>query len=276
VSELQLKDIHLRDPFVLDDGARYYLYGTRGPTVWTEADGFDCYTSLDLISWSGPFEVFHRADDFWADRSFWAPECFLYRGSYYLLATFGAADGRLGVQILKSDSPLGPFVLWSDGPVTPGDSECLDATLHVDREDNPHLVFSHSFSQAGLGEMCALELRLDLKGPNGDTRVLFHAADAPWVAPFPFAEDFGIEGDVYLADGPFLHRTRSGRLLMLWSSFAPSGYAVGIARSESAQLLGPWRHDARALFGGDGGHCMLFRTREGKLMMAAPHAKLQG
>ena len=81
-------------------------------------------------------------------------------------------------------------------------------------------------------------------------------------------------GDVYLADGPFVHRTRSGRLLLLWSSFGPDGYTVGVARSASGDSGGPWAHEPEPLFAGDGGHCMLFRSKEGKLMMAlhAPNA----
>ncbi len=53
------------------------------------------------------------------------------------------------------------------------------------------------------------------------------------------------------------------------------GYSVGVARSVSGELWGPWAHDPEPLFAGDGGHCMLFRSKEGKLMMAlhAPNAK---
>ena len=216
---LGLVDIHLRDPFVLREEGRYYLYGTRGATVWTEAEGFDCYTSDDLVTWDGPHEVFRRSSDFWADRSFWAPECFARGGAYYLVATFGAADGRLEVHVLRADSPLGPFALWSEGPVTPVDWTCLDGTLHFDRADAPWLVFSRSFQQEGGGRMYAVELAQDLRSAKGEARSLFRAADAPWARPFPHAEEFGVEDEVYLADGPFLHPTRSGELLLLWSSF---------------------------------------------------------
>jgi arabinan endo-1,5-alpha-L-arabinosidase len=73
---------------------------------------------------------------------------------------------------------------------------------------------------------------------------------------------------VYLSDGPFVRTTRSGHLLVLWSSFGPSGYAVGIARSATAQIRGPWTHDPVPLFDGDGGHGMVFATKEGDLLLA--------
>jgi beta-xylosidase len=268
VCSLVLKDIHLRDPFVLKHAGKYYLYGTRGATVFTEADGFDCYTSDDLASWSGPFEIFHKSGDFWADRSYWAPECYHHQGAYYLVATFGSADGRMGVQVLTAPDPLGPFRLHSEGPVTPQDQECLDGSLHIDDSGAPHLIFSRSFRQAAEGEMYAVELAPDLRTARGDIRTLFRASEAPWTRTFPFAKQFGIDGDVYLSDGPFAYRTRSGHLLLLWSSFGPSGYAVGVARSATGDIGGPWTHDSQPLFDGDGGHGMVFTTREGKLLLA--------
>lgn len=272
---LTLGDIHLRDPFILREQDQYYLYGTRGATVWTEADGFDCYTSSDLVAWEGPYEIFRRDPGFWADRSFWAPECYRYEDTYYLVTTFGSANGQLGVEVLRADSPLGPFETWSEGPVTPAGWECLDGTLHFDGVGTPHLVFSRSFRQVGEGHVCALKMTPDLRAAGGEPRVLFNAADAPWVESFPFAKDFGIEGKVYLSDGPFLHKTSSGQLLMLWSSFGTAGYTVGVARSRGGGIGGPWIHDPEPLLAGEGGHCMVFRSKEGKITMAlhSPNTK---
>ena len=42
--------INIRDPFVLVHDGIYYLYGTRGPTCWGAADGFDVYTGQNLVS----------------------------------------------------------------------------------------------------------------------------------------------------------------------------------------------------------------------------------
>ena len=41
-------EIVLRDPFVLVENGKYYLYGTRSLTCWGEADGFDAYVGTDL------------------------------------------------------------------------------------------------------------------------------------------------------------------------------------------------------------------------------------
>lgn len=71
----------------------------------------------------------------------------------------------------------------------------------------------------------------------------------------------------YVTDGPFLHRLETGTLLMLWSSFGPRGYAIGLARSETARITGPWQQFEKPLWEKDGGHGMLFRTFDGGLLL---------
>lgn len=50
-----------------------------------------CYNkSRDMVEWDGPIEVFKRPENFWADRKFWAPECYNYKNKFYFVTTFGA------------------------------------------------------------------------------------------------------------------------------------------------------------------------------------------
>ena len=46
------------------------------------------------------------------------------------------------------------------------------------------------------------------------------------------------------------------------------GYTVGIARSLSRDIVGRWEQLPEPLYAGDGGHCMVFCTFEGQLMLA--------
>jgi arabinan endo-1,5-alpha-L-arabinosidase len=263
---MKLSDIHIRDPFVLPVLSEqcYYLYGTMGQYAWTESGlGFDCYTSADLQTWEGPFPVFRPPADFWADRNFWAPEVHVYRGRYFLFASFKAEGICRGTQILMAESPLGPFRPVSTGPVTPPNWECLDGTLFVTTEGNPWMVFCHEWVQIGDGEICTLPLSADLTASAGEPVVLFRASQAPWVQQL---ESKGRKG--YVTDGPWLHRLPGGEILMLWSSFSVGGYTIGVARSISGGLLGPWFQDTRPLYRGDGGHCMTFRDFNGNLWLS--------
>jgi len=262
----KLNEIQIRDPFVLPQlkERKYYLYGTTDKDCWSgPATGFDVYTSTDLENWQGPFPAFRPGTGFWADRNFWAPEVYYYEGKFYMFASFKSEHKRRGTQVLVSKSPLGSFVPFSDGPVTPKDWECLDGTLYIDSKENPWMVFCHEWLQVGDGELWAIPMTKDLREASGEPVFLFRASEAPWVRAIGNAESGN-----FITDGPFLHRTADGELLMIWSSFAEEGYAVGVARSLSGEIKGPWKHDEVPLFNKDGGHGMLFRTFDGQLMLS--------
>ena len=88
--ELALSDIRMRDPFLLDAGAGgYYLFGTTDENLWGgPGTGFDCYRSMNLTSWQGPFPAFRPASGFWGTTQFWAPEVHAHDGWFAMLATF--------------------------------------------------------------------------------------------------------------------------------------------------------------------------------------------
>ncbi|HNR32553.1 MAG TPA: glycoside hydrolase family 43 protein [Candidatus Hydrogenedentes bacterium] len=257
--------IAIRDPFILlvPEEGLYYMYGTR--PKWG-AEPFLCYTSKDLETWQGPIPVFEAPEGFWADRDFWAPEVHRWKGRYYLFATFARENSSArATHICVADAPRGPFVPIGNTPQTPKDWLCLDGTLFVDDAGDPWMVFCHEWLQVTDGEIQAMRLSEDLSRAEGEPILLFRASEAPWVAP---KKD-------KVTDGPWLYRSKSGRLLMLWSSFGEDGkYKVGLARSRSGRIEGPWEQQAEPVFDGCGGHAMLFHTFDGLLMMSlhAPNA----
>lgn len=278
---MKREDINIRDPFVLVHDGKYYLYGTRAKTTWSTADGFDCYVSKDpsLEEWEGPVEIFHRPEGFWADRAYWAPECYEIDGLFYLVCTLGAGDRKKGIYVLTSDDPTGPFAVHS-GKITPEDWTCIDGTLYRD-ESGIYLIFSHSLEDPGSvdGDYDMLKLRNDLTAAAGhapgeaanpaDVIKLFAAKDTPWATPVPFAkQEFGIEGDVYFSDGPCVLKADDGKLYMILSSWSGGGYAVGVAVSDSGEVTGPWRQQKELLYPKDGGHGMFFRKPDGSLIFA--------
>jgi hypothetical protein len=237
----------------IPDEKTYYLFGSTDPNIWTGPGvGFDCYQSVDLAQWLGPVAAFRPPPGFWAPGSFWAPEVHRFADQWFMLATFTGQDGERGTQVLRAPRPEGPYEPWSEGPVTPREWQCLDGTLYQD-ESGPWLVFCHEWLQCGDGEICAVRLTDDLRNSRGDVALLFRASDAPWTS------------EVNVTDGPFLFRTSHGELLMLWSSLGERGYALGVAKSVSGSLIGPWRQDANPLWDGDGGHGMIFRSFDGEL-----------
>ena len=260
---LKTHEIRIRDPFVLAEAKTktYYLFGTTDENVWQgQALGFDYYTSKDLENWAGPFVAFRPEESFWADHNFWAPEVHYYQGNYYMFASFKAENRPRGTQILKATQPDGPYLPLTDFPVTPNDKECLDGTLYVDKENNPWIVFCWEWTQVGDGKICAQRLTKDLRYSEGEPIVLFSASEASWTKQARESED------IYVTDGPFLYN-ENGQLQMIWSSFSKYGYAVGISRSISNDITGPWEHSDQVLLEKDGGHGMIFNTFSGERML---------
>jgi GH43 family beta-xylosidase len=271
-------DLRIRDPFILADenSETYYLYrqiaNGRGDSV-EGVRGVEVYQSKNLKIWTGPQIVFRQPEDFWANAQVWAPEVHIFQGKYYLFVTFSAnrslnSDGApwlpvRGTQILVSNSPVGPFEAFENKAHTPNDWSSLDGTMWVE-ENVPWMIFCHEWTQIGDGAVELLQLKPDLSAPAGKPQLLFHASEAPWSKNL---KDLGFDSNGLVTDGPFLFRTKIGKLLMIWSSFGSSNYAVGIAESESGKVTGPWKQQSELLFKADGGHAMIFTTFQGQLML---------
>ena len=259
---MKLSEINFRDPFFLTDThtGRYWLYGTEGVTAWEgKPTGLSAYSSPDLVDWDGPLTVFQPPSDFWADRHFWAPEVHYWNGQYVMLVSFKAEGCSRATSLLAADSPEGPFHVVEDS-LTPRDWECLDGTLYIEG-GNPWLVFCREWLEVGDGQMWAQPLSQKLC-PIAEPILLFRASSAPWSTPV------GPEGDARVTDGPWLHRLPAGGLRLLWSTHGVGGYSLGMARSETGLLAGPWVQDPEPLFRTDGGHGMLFRTFDKQLLLA--------
>lgn len=294
---VDVKDINVSDPYILADeeSGLYYLYCQMIPGWYpglNRHNGFFAFCSRDLIHWSKPAIVFDGEQaGFWADKDFWAPECHKWgfrtadhtetsggsgqvHSKYVLISSFRAAGTLRRCQCLVADHPLGPFEPLGQ-PVTPEGWQCLDGTLYAGDDGNPWLVFCHEWLQVGDGQIAAVPLSEELGSMAGDPVILFRGSDAPWSARF-FSKDDN-HGGGWVTDGPFLYRMADDSLLMLWSSFTEKGYATGYAKSASGRLKGPWTQQQDPLYFHDGGHSMMFRSLDGRLMMAlhcpnSPHA----
>jgi beta-xylosidase len=271
----EVSAIRIRDPFVLPVAAekRYYLYGTTYRDPAGAKTGFDCWRSGDLKTWEGPFPAFRAPADFWGNGDYWAPEVYARDGGCFMFATFKGGKGFRGTQVLRAEKPEGPFVPWSDGPVTPKHWECLDGTLHLDVAGEPWMVFCHEWTQVGDGGMWAVRLAKDWRSAVGRPVFLFNASAAPWALPLTL--DLPRPFPAYVTDGPFLHYTAAGDLFMLWSSIGAKGYAIGVAKSANGRVDGEWVQQAEPLWADDGGHAMLFRKFDGQLLVTfhAPNTR---
>jgi GH43 family beta-xylosidase len=261
--------IRMRDVCILPDPTTrtYYMIASAGR-------GVRAYTSRDLSTWEGPHSIFRTPENFWPEtqmRGIWAPELHRYRDKYYLFLTFDTATKlaeqwrnwlprvRRGSQVLVADAPLGPFAPFAHRPTLPEDMMTLDGTLWVE-DGVPYMVFCHEWVQIKDGTIDYVRLKDDLSETIGEPVRLFDGSDAGWSKK---SEQYGC----HVTDGPYLYKSKSGKLFMIWSTGGSSGYTTGMAVSDSGKLAGAWRQQAEPIFDKDGGHGMLFTAFDGKLMM---------
>ena len=95
-----------------------------------------------------------------------------------------------------------------------------------------------------------------------------------WQGPKPvfhFPDGFWADQSVW---APEVHRY-NGHYYLFATFTAKEKYAVGIACSSSGKVAGPWHQTETPLLANDGGHGMIFKTFDGRLVMAI-HQPNQG
>lgn len=262
---IPLDSIRMSDPFILADKKTnmYYMTGTGG-LLWK---------SKDLKYWDGPFAVAKPDPKSWMGKNpeIWAAEIHEYNNKYYYFATFTnkkiTIDDKKNVRrsshILISKTPDGPFVPMEEKTYLPAALSTLDATLWVDHDKNAYMVYCHEWLQNNDGTVEKIALKPDFSGTLGNAKILFRATDSPWNR----AREGNEATPHKVTDGPWLFRTQTGKLGMLWTSWVYDVYTQGVAYSESGTLDGPWIQDTEPITPSNYGHCMTFRTFEGKLLL---------
>ncbi len=255
----------VRDPWVYTDTEQglYYLH-TRSSVGGVLKVKY--YVSQDLQRWKHCGDSYVPGADFWGKLDCWAPDMTYYNGKYYMFVTFSTkADGSdRGTSIFSADTPGGPFTPLGNGPLTPPTWMCLDATLYVDADAQPWMVFCRSWRSIVDGEIYVQKLSADLSTAEGTPTKLFSASQAPWCKPITSEGKTG-----YITDAPCIHTNADGSLVMLWSSFNKNGeYVIGQARSASGNPTGPWELSQYPLNKDRGGHAMLFNDLAGKLKIS--------
>ena len=276
---IPLDSIRLSDPAILTEKttSTYFMTGTGG-LLWK---------SKDLRLWTGPYHVAKTDPESWMGPRpmIWAAELHHYKGKYYYFATFTNSDvvidtvkgnviNRRASHILVSDKPEGPYVPMEDETYLPADLPTLDGTFWVDTDGKPYMIFCGEWLINWNGTMEKIELKPDLSGSVGEAEIMFRAFDSPWSRE---KDEDGKDIPNKVTDGPYLFKTQTGKLGMIWTSWVFSDYVQGVAYSESGTLDGPWIHEKEPITPPNFGHGMLFRTLEGKLLMSAhSHKEVNG
>ena len=270
--------IILSDPAILAVPATgtYYMTGTGG-LLWK---------SRDMKLWDGPFAVAEVDTTSWMGPhpAIWAAELHEYKGKYYYFATFTNDDiiieenregkiPRRASHILISDNPDGPYRPVSKADYLPADRPTLDGTFWIDTDGKPYMVFCGEWLHNQNGTIEKIELSPYLSRSVGEPKLMFSASDSPWSREM-------INGKMQfnrVTDGPWLFRTDTGKLGMIWTSWVLGDYTMGVAYSESGTLDGPWIQEPEPITPPNYGHGMIFKDLEGRTILSAhSHSDVNG
>ncbi len=288
--------VAMGDPFLLcPSGGGYYLYGTSD-----KYNGFVTYRSQDLFAWEELPRVFDtKQQKAWGTNCHWAPEVYERNGRFYMFYSANwkenpnrdAENFRIGVAV--SDSPEGPFVNVSTGPLFDPGFPVIDAHVYFDDEaGTTYLYFSRccyknpvdselakKMREEGVYEeiteswIYGIALKPDFSGTIGEPVLLVRPAmemDDPqneWESRSVLAREINMRW----SEGPYVIK-HGGRYHMIYSAnfYAGSHYAMGCAVSDSP--LGPFvKSPLNPIMQGDGkvtgtGHGMFATLPSGQMV----------
>ncbi len=224
------------DPDVILVGQTYYAYATN-----SVAGNIQMISSSDLVNWTAIGNALPSLPSWAAANLTWAPAVATLNGQfelYYAVDVAGTRDECISVA--TSDSPGGPFIDKSTGPL-----ECqkllggsIDPSVFVASDDTPYL----EWKSGGPGSSAIWSQQLNPTGKSfatGTNPTLLLTPDQPW-------ESGTVEAPDLVATGGHDYLFFSGNN---WNS---AGYGVGVATCTGP--LGPCTDNSTSpiLASGDG------------------------
>lgn len=254
---INVKDIPIRDPFILAQNGVYYMLGTTGNDCWNAGSDLTLYRSTDLVSFEKLGTMIEK--NLFADcTQVWAPELHYYQGKYYIIVSLFREDRGRGSMVFVADAITDKFQPLTGEYVTPKGWWCLDATLFVWKE-KPYLIFSNEWinpiTADGDGSLFVAALSSDLKEIEGKPRKIVSGKYCG------FARRLDENGYIgYVAEGPYALE-EDGQIALYWSTHAKDGYCV--VKSKATDIFEEYVFE-KFIFKEDGGHAMVFDDFSGK------------
>jgi arabinoxylan arabinofuranohydrolase len=175
------------------------------------------YTSTDMVNWTDRGVVASLKDFKWVpyDNGAWAPQCIERNGKFFLYCPM---PNGVGIGVLVSDSPYGPFKDAIGKPLIKNNAEDIDPTVMIDDDGQAYLYW-------GNPNLYYVKLNEDMISYSGDV-----------VKDTSIARVSGKPDVFHYQEGPWAFK-RKGKYYMAYASTCcPEG--IGYAMSDSP--TGPW------------------------------------
>lgn len=184
------------------------------------------YTSTDMVNWTDRGAVASLKDFKWVpdDNGAWAPQCVHRNGKFYLYCPM---PNGVGIGVLVSDSPYGPFTDPIGKPLVKNNNDDIDPTVLIDDGGQAYLYW-------GNPNLYYVKLNNDMTSYSGAI-----------VKDSSVAKVKGRPDPFHYQEGPWAYK-RNGRYYMAYASTCcPEG--IGYAMSNSP--TGPWEYKGSIMDG---------------------------
>ena len=256
------------DPYILKTNNMYYMYAT------SSGKGFKVWESPNMVDWTAKGLVLDKDNpsNQWGIKSFWAPEVKSYKNKYYMTYSATSSNGKMKIRIARSDSPLGPFINWSEPFYQSDNYSYIDGDLLLDG-DKIYLYYdkaasTNSIDGKKISHIYVVQLDAELKEMVGTAKKILEP-DQAWE---------GLNRNMQWNEGAYVIK-HDNIYYLLYSSnaYTSPNYAVGYATASSP--MGTWtksadnpilKKDLAAKVSGPG-HCCITTSPDGKEFFIVYH-----
>ncbi|MDM8175889.1 glycoside hydrolase family 43 protein [Olivibacter sp. 47] len=204
-------------PMVYKDTVYLYTGHDEDDAFGFKMTGWLLYTSTDMVNWQDRGPVASLKNFKWvdADNGAWAAQCVERNGKFYLYCT---VPGGVGIGVLVSDSPYGPFVDPIGKPLVKNSNEDIDPTVMIDDDGQAYMYW-------GNPNLWYVKLKEDMISIDGEI-----------VKDSSFAKLEGQKDPFRYQEGPWAWKKNGNYYMAYASTCCPEG--IGYAMGKSA--TGPW------------------------------------
>ena len=253
-----------------------FIHYERGDDCYyMVADGGFMWTSCDLHSWIGPYDILEPDTMSWIGAApvITSPEIHKFGGKYYYMATFErpdvmvpGEDGKLFARrscvALVADDIRGPYrTIDNKSNLLVEREMAAHPTFGIDYLNASYMIYTHQGEQNGDGTVQIVRFSENLGRRVGEAYVMFSAADNPWSARMCDGE----RSFSPLMEAPFLFVTDEKEMGILFTSYINGEKAIGVAYTQTGEYGydGPWTVEPEPLLKGNVGGASIFTDFDG-------------
>lgn len=257
----------------------YITYDVKSNGYYMVADGGYMWTSRDMHTWMGPYEVLQQDTASWIGASpvVTSPEIHKFNNRYYYMATFevpgcvvndasGKPFVRRSCSALVADSIVGPYrTIDPNSELLVKEEMAAHPTFCIDEFKVGYMIYNHQGEQNGDGTVQIVRFTPDLGRRMGEAYVMFTASKNNWSQAV-------VDGKIQFSpvmESPTFFIANDYVLGIMFNTYIKGERAVGVAYSNTGSLNGPWVIDDKPLFTDGLGVVNMFNDYDGTLVVVA-------